>query len=347
MVDPATLTELDTIASLPLSDYATKNRYLQSHFQRLLEWPDSYRLEAPPHPGQLTGTATQAAAEFLKVLAERPALAHVVQSVIRKVTVHCTPAGPRRPIAIDGDELHFFQNDVNWAESAESSALAVLGEALYDQMPRSYICEYELHCPPVTKPRSDFAELFAAITGRDLHRIRNLAAHNADVSLARRIELIQRALTPEINFAQLDAATFENLVVDLLLSLGYADIVRQWQDQRVRREVDIKAAFRLTDPFGAPFEETWIVEIKFYRNERPDVDGLRQLARYLAACPVSFRGLLVTNSQLTSAAQSWLSLEQSRSRVVIRVIDGTELRSLILSSSQLLNKYFPRLKHDD
>lgn len=83
-----------------------------------------------------------------------------------------------------------------------------------------------------------------------------------------------------------------------------------------------------------------MVEVKFYHKSRADLKSIHQLAGYLSYLPEHCKGLLVTNSQLTSAAREWLASAESKGRIQIRVIDGTELKRLLLQHKNLIYKYF-------
>lgn len=148
----------------------------------------------------------------------------------------------------------------------------------------------------------------------------------------------QIGLVPDIDFSKLNARSFEELVFNLLQKLGFKEIEKEWRIQD--RSIDIKANFYPTDPFGAERKETWLVETKFYRESRADLKTIHQLTGYLASLPESFKGLLVTNGQITSAANQWLESIESQRRIEIRVLDGTDLKRLLLQHNDLVNKFF-------
>lgn len=159
---------------------------------------------------------------------------------------------------------------------------------------------------------------------------------NFDRGIVRLAEQIGSA--KEIDFSKLDWRTFENLVADLLEAVGFVNIEQELAIDN--RQVDMKANYLYHDPFGAEVRDTWIVEIKFYQQSRADLKSIHQLAGYLSNLSIRSKGLLITNSQLTSAAKAWLESAESRSRVEIRVIDGTELKRLLLQHKGLVDKYF-------
>ncbi len=157
-----------------------------------------------------------------------------------------------------------------------------------------------------------------------------------DQGVTRLVERI--GLVPQIDFSVLDWRAFENLIADLLTRLGFKIIEREQAIDGLR--VDITAEYSRADPFGAEATETWLVEVKFYRQARADLSSVRQLVDYLSHFPLRTKGLLVTNSQLTSAARYWLESAEARGRIEVRVVDGTELKRLLLQHKELVVKYF-------
>jgi Holliday junction resolvase-like predicted endonuclease len=182
---------------------------------------------------------------------------------------------------------------------------------------------------PVVIADCDIPLLLASYQLLDLRR-------DFEAGVTRLVEQI--GVAPEIDFSELDGRSFENLVVDLLSRLGFTSIEREWASADM--EVDIKASYARPDPFRVEVTETWLVEVKFYRQARADLKSIRQLVEYLTRLPAQSKGLLVTNGQLTSAAKDWLNSAKAKSRVEIRVIDGTELKRLLLQHGDLVSKYF-------
>ncbi|MEB3120639.1 MAG: TIR domain-containing protein [Snowella sp.] len=145
--------------------------------------------------------------------------------------------------------------------------------------------------------------------------------------------------TPKIDFEKLSAQTFEQLVVDLLEKLGFVNL----QPEIHPRDsgVDAVVEFRQKDPFGAEIREVYAVETKFYRHSRAGLEALRQLAGYAKSDPKINKALLVTNGNLTSVALDWVNDVPKVIGIPIRVIDGTELKRLLLQNTDLVSKYFP------
>jgi hypothetical protein len=122
----------------------------------------------------------------------------------------------------------------------------------------------------------------------------------------------QLRAVPDIDFSRLDGLTFEKLVGDLLLELGFS--IQQTP---------------LTRDSGFDFIASFS-------------SRLRQMLGYLMTSPHVGKGLVVTNSRLTSVARDFLSESTARSGHELRVIDGTELTNLLSQHPGLVERYFGR-----
>lgn len=157
--------------------------------------------------------------------------------------------------------------------------------------------------------------------------------------LAAGIQRLVRQLraASDLDFSKLDAGSFEEMVGTLLDSLGFLV-----QRPLINRDVDFIASYRSRDPFGAEETTVWFVEVKFYRDQRVSITSLRQMLRALALAGGGRRGLVVTNGRLTSVARTFLAESKEKSGREIRVIDGTELVSLLIQYPEVVNRYFLR-----
>jgi TIR domain/Restriction endonuclease len=142
--------------------------------------------------------------------------------------------------------------------------------------------------------------------------------------------------TPKIDFEKLSSQVFEQLVVDLLQKLGFINLPTEKKDNGINAIVE----FRHQDPFGAETRDIYAVETKLYTESRADLRTLRELALYTKSNLNIDKALLVTNGNLTSVARDWVNDAPKVTGVPIRVVDGTELKRLLLQNTDLVSKYF-------
>jgi len=148
----------------------------------------------------------------------------------------------------------------------------------------------------------------------------------------------QISAAPEIDFLQLTPETFEFLVADLLTKLNFQDVRRP--PRLTEAGYDFKADYAQTDPFGLTTTETWLVECKLYHRARADLNSISRFLFHLSLIEINSHGLLVTNGQLTSAAKEHIENLKSKVGKGIRVIEGPELKRLLIKHKDLVRKYF-------
>lgn len=148
-------------------------------------------------------------------------------------------------------------------------------------------------------------------------------------------------IIPEISFDNFSPMTFEEFTYDLLKAYGFKNIQRE---QRINDTgVDFIAESFAKDVFGLPNKEIWIIEVKFYREERFSINSVNQIINlYQYFNKEDARILLITNSVLTSVAQEYIDDVQRDRNLDIKVVDGVLLKKLVAKRKRLLNKYFLR-----
>jgi restriction endonuclease Mrr len=165
------------------------------------------------------------------------------------------------------------------------------------------------------------------------------AAVIADTSSAEAVNGLIEVITATswIDFSVLTPYVFEKLVADLLTMLGFR------VDGAVPGVIsgpDFKAIYIRSDPFGVAETETWLVETKLYQHSRVRLETIREIIGAISLEPAGARGLLVTNSQISSIVRDYLSKIEGRAQARLRIMDGVELKRLIAEFPQLVDKYF-------
>jgi hypothetical protein len=147
----------------------------------------------------------------------------------------------------------------------------------------------------------------------------------------------QLSAAPAIEYSHFTPQGFERLIADLLKQLGF--VVTDLSGQR-DLGFDLRAEYKTRDPFGAEENQTWLVQVKLYKNSRVSVQTIHQTLGVLTAEREVTMGLIVTNGNMTSEARRVLQSYSVGNR--LRIIEGTELTSLIVQYPSLVERHFPR-----
>lgn len=146
-------------------------------------------------------------------------------------------------------------------------------------------------------------------------------------------------LIPEVSFEQFSPIEFEDFTYELLKEFKFKNIQREQKFND--RGVDFIAESFTKDVFGIPTKETWMVEVKFYKEERFSINSLKQIIElYKYINREDAKILLVTNSILTSVAEEFIKEVKKDRNIDIKILDGVHLKKIVTKRKRLLNKYF-------
>ena len=141
-----------------------------------------------------------------------------------------------------------------------------------------------------------------------------------------------------MDFAGLGEREFEELIADLLKALGFeAQVVHGVHE----KGFDIVATHRGMDLFGAEHRQRFLVACKHYRHGRASLDSVQTLIEALGQDPEASTGLLVTTAQFTSPVREWVAVQVGRG-TRLRLMDGTDLRRLLLQHPEVARKHFAK-----
>ena len=166
---------------------------------------------------------------------------------------------------------------------------------------------------------------------------------NLTNDFAKGIQNIIRKLKiiPEISFDHFSPADFERFTLDLLKEYAFKNI--QQQPRTNDLAIDFIAESYNKDIFGIPNKETWIIETKFYREERFSINSLHRIIEsFYHINRIDAKILLITNSVLTSVAEEFIEDIQRDRNIEIKILDGARLKKIVANRKKLLNKYFLR-----
>jgi hypothetical protein len=142
----------------------------------------------------------------------------------------------------------------------------------------------------------------------------------------------------KLNYAVLTEQDFNAVVVDLLTNIGFS--IERHIEPTVDFGIDFKATFRRAVSNGISQDELWFVEVKFYHRDRADLSSLSKFVKFGVNRPIPSKLMLITNGLLTSAARAWVENFNMNCIGDIRVIEGPELKRLLLAHPELVERYF-------
>lgn len=171
----------------------------------------------------------------------------------------------------------------------------------------------------------------------DLSGFLILNLYNSESAIENLIHKIKTI--PEITFDHFTPWNFEKFIGDFLREYSFINI--KYQETGSDKGFDFQADFKSKTPFGTTQIQHWLIEVKFYKQERFSINAIQQLLNYKRSLlPADIKILLITNSILTSVAENYLQDFQKIENTQIEVIDGLMLRKLVAKRKRLLDKYF-------
>lgn len=143
----------------------------------------------------------------------------------------------------------------------------------------------------------------------------------------------------DINFRNLDAASFERMALDLLRALGYSISSRPLSSDGGFGALVSAPPERDAEQDGT---EIWAIQVKHHSTERAGVRVIDGLLQNLLAMPVRTKLLLVTSGRLTSVARTYLHETAHKNDRDVRLLEASDLIALLIDKPALVRQYFPR-----
>lgn len=171
-----------------------------------------------------------------------------------------------------------------------------------------------------------------------------------------------------IDLKEFNHENFENLILNLLKSLGFKNLEREFPIKFARdynninsiisekpyealkldsfneeylMKFDFKGEYPQMDPFGLIDETLWIIDVKLKRNEI-DPRFIKQVGKYVSKLPEKYQLAIITSGHLTSSSKDSIDKLQENARVKIKIIDGPGLRKILVQNPLVVKKHFLR-----
>src|SRR5665213_259881 len=178
---------------------------------------------------------------------------------------------------------------------------------------------------PVMLRDCDVPETLRDLTAIDLR-------DNRPGGVERLVEALQLAW--DVDFRRLSPRQFEDLVAAVFEAEGYSV-------QQSMGTVDGGHDLRMTRTENdSPL--TYAVQGKHYKERRASIDTIRSAVGATLLAGRRTRALIVSSTQLTSAAQEVVADINRNSGVELEVIDGPSLERRVLRHPNVVKHFFPR-----
>jgi TIR domain/Restriction endonuclease len=150
-------------------------------------------------------------------------------------------------------------------------------------------------------------------------------------------KLVERLrLAHDVNFSRLDPKRFEELVADVFRAEGFSVQASMTNRDGGHDLILTKTSSESKRNTDSPL---YVVQVKHYKTRRVSVETIRLAIGSMVLAGQSAKGLIVSSSQLTSAAQEVVS-DVNRKGLSLEVIDGPELERRVLQYPAMVAKYF-------
>lgn len=140
-----------------------------------------------------------------------------------------------------------------------------------------------------------------------------------------------------IKFDNLNSSIYEEIVKLFLKEYGFK--IKNNDQFNKDYGIDYICEYIAKDPFGNKKVKPWLVEVKYYKQERFSINSIHQLyntSRSILSKKANL--LLITNSILTSATIEYLNHLKEEDEISITVIDGPTFEQLVLKRKRLTKK---------
>ncbi|OMF16544.1 hypothetical protein BK131_00650 [Paenibacillus amylolyticus] len=148
--------------------------------------------------------------------------------------------------------------------------------------------------------------------------------------------LTKLTIKKKIDLEEISPWVYEKIVAIFLKEYGFKII--QGENNR-DIGVDYICEYNAKDPFGQKVKEVWMVEVKFYKNERLSINEIKKLYYYVQDSSLKGANLLmITNNILNSAAMEYLNDLKENAVTQVTVLDGPAFERLIYKKTRLVNR---------
>lgn len=140
----------------------------------------------------------------------------------------------------------------------------------------------------------------------------------------------------DIKFENLNPNEFEELCFDLLTQFGFESLI--WRQGGADSGRDIEAQYTISNPLVGNYKERWFVECKLYNQGVPVNEISSKI--YWAEAERPQHLVIIVSSYLSQSAREWLEKRTASVQFRTHLIEGKQLKQLILGCTDIVEKYF-------
>lgn len=140
----------------------------------------------------------------------------------------------------------------------------------------------------------------------------------------------------DINFEKITANQFEEVIFDLLLRLGFRNLV--WRQGGADSGRDVEGIYNTVNPLIEPYSEKWFFECKLYTEGVPPEKLNSKIAWADAEKPKHL--VFFVSSYLTNNAHTWLEKISPDKYYKIHIIESKYIKNLLLGFPEIVSRYF-------
>lgn len=144
----------------------------------------------------------------------------------------------------------------------------------------------------------------------------------------------------DIEFYKLSPNKFEEACFDLLLCLGYKNLI--WREGGADSGRDIEGRQLVENTLVGSYNEKWFFECKRYEKGVPPEELNPKIAWADAEKPNHL--VLLISSYLTNNARNWLEKIAMQKPYTIHIVEGKVLKKLMIRFPDIVSRYF--LNHE-
>lgn len=142
----------------------------------------------------------------------------------------------------------------------------------------------------------------------------------------------------DITFFEIDSSKFEKLCFELLMRLGFKEV--KWRGGINDQGRDIEAKYNISNPLLGDTSETWHFECKKYKAAVGKSEFLDKIAWADSNKPDKL--VFFISSHVTNQTRFWIDNINQSKFYEIKVIEGHELKRILLDFPDLVKLYLTR-----